>query len=144
MWQQKLKFFEKILKDHPVKRENVFWNLNHINFVTSVVTKNPEFQVFLSLAHKKFEQLIIRIMFHDVEILLKSLDKNEKLTENCHSECVKSQRYSALFQRKSALFRSNSAMFQRNQRLKQCYSVLIVSPENLCFQSCSELNQSCS
>ena len=56
-WQQKLKSFEIILKVNPTKLENAFENLNHIRYVTWVVTKNPKLQAWVSLlAHKETEQ----------------------------------------------------------------------------------------
>ena len=38
-WQQKLNFFEVIMKIPPIKREIVFENVNHISFVTCGVTE---------------------------------------------------------------------------------------------------------
>ena len=45
--------------------------------------------------------------------------KTGNWTKNCHSEAVKNQHCSSLFQRKSALFSPESALFQRKSALKQ-------------------------
>ena len=120
-WQQKLKFFEIILKVHPAKRENTFEKLNHISFITWA-----DFPVFVtSLSHQKIKHLIFccsLLVANLAEILnyarqncctSKIFEKKEKLTKNCHSEYVKNQHCIWGNQCCSALSQRCSAVNQR-------------------------------
>ena len=140
----KTHFFEIILKVHWTKRENAFENLNYISFATWAVTENPNIRVYMWPVGRLnsyiyvvhfFSQigLMIWVMCFEIEVSL----KNGKINQNCHSESIKNQRCSVLFQRKSALFSSKPLLVQRK-------SALILSSENFCFQRCAELNQRCS
>ena len=122
----KTQFSEIILKIYLTKRKNVFEKLNHINFVTWAVTENPYFRgLGISLTRKKIEHLNFRSSLNFAnwaEVLKyvpqnwgtsKNFEKNGQWNKNFHSQSVKNQRCSSLFQRKSALFSPESALFQR-------------------------------
>ena len=67
------------------------------------------------------------------------LQKIEKLTDKCHSDSVKKQLCSALFQRKSAVFSSEAALFQRKSAKKRRCLALIFSAEEVRLQRCSKI-----
>ena len=129
------------MKVHPIKRENAFDKLNQISFfLLEQQQKTQTFVFVLSLARKKIEQLnccCSHLFANWADYMPQnwSTSKNfekkfENVFKNCHSEVVKNQRYSALFQRKSPL--------------KQRCSALILISENFRFQCCSEVSQCCS
>ena len=108
--QQKLDFFENILKIDRTKRENAFEKLNHISFVTWAVTQNTNFWVLLLFWPVKklnnnifdvdfFSQIgrKIRIICLEIEGLLNTSKKCNDIFPFWIDQ------KSALFQRKSAL-----------------------------------------
>ena len=105
-WHQILKLFELIWKVHPTKRENPFQNLDHISFVTWGATETQffEFLIYIwpvwRLINWNFVVKLsqsgpkIKILCVGIEVFLKKFRKKiQKLTENCHSQCVEDQRY---------------------------------------------------
>ena len=55
MWQQKLKFFEIILKVHPGKQENAFENMNDTSFVTWAVPRRLKIKLNIRIMCLKIE-----------------------------------------------------------------------------------------
>ena len=105
--------FEITRKIHPIKRENVSENFNHMNLVPRAVTKNPIIRVnIISSARKEIEQLnyCCSLLFASlVEILrnvpqrwgiFESFKNLQKWNRTFHSEFGKDSHCSAMFQSK--------------------------------------------
>ena len=103
-----------MLRVHPTKRENVFGKKLY-PFCCLSKNRKPKLSSFCFLLYLwdkrrlniwRFCSFLSQIGLNIWRMCLKTeglLKSSKKLANNCHSECAKNQRCSALFQRKSAL-----------------------------------------